>query len=132
VGILAAVGISQYSATVEKSRLAEAKVRIGVMRQLAYQYWLEKGDMTNITNADVGVDGSCSTGSFYSYDITVGSSVWVGLNARRCTSGGKAPNISTRYSFYYWFFPDNSHAGGWGCQYDDTTSCFGLPTAPYN
>ncbi|MHB8158241.1 MAG: prepilin-type N-terminal cleavage/methylation domain-containing protein [Desulfocucumaceae bacterium] len=34
VGILAAVGISQYSLTVEKARTAEAKVRIGAMRQL--------------------------------------------------------------------------------------------------
>jgi len=29
VGVLAAVGISQYSLTVEKSRLAEAKIHLG-------------------------------------------------------------------------------------------------------
>ena len=30
VGILAAVGLTQYSSIVEKSRLAEAKTRIGL------------------------------------------------------------------------------------------------------
>ena len=34
VGILAAVGMTQYSAIVEKSRLAEARIRIGICASL--------------------------------------------------------------------------------------------------
>ena len=37
VGILAALGISQYSIIVERGRITEAKTRLGTMRQLAQE-----------------------------------------------------------------------------------------------
>jgi prepilin-type N-terminal cleavage/methylation domain-containing protein len=125
VGILASLGLTQYSLVVEKARLAEAKVRIGVMRNLAYEYYLNNGVMTGIQNADLGVDGNCSTSSYYKYWINPWAT---GLNlaAQRCTSGGKAPNASRGYTFFMGYYPGTGQST-WDCYYDDTlTSCFGL------
>lgn len=129
VGILAAVGISQYSTTVEKSRLAEAKIRIGTMRDLAHQYWLENGDMTNIQDADLGVDGVCYPTDWHSYAIRSKTSTYVDLAAWRCTSGGKTPNASGVYDYYMRYYPSTGQSA-WYCYYTDGSSCFGLPTGP--
>jgi prepilin-type N-terminal cleavage/methylation domain-containing protein len=126
VGILASLGLTQYNMTVEKSRTAEAKVRVGVMRNLAYEYYLEKGTLATITNADV--DGtSCSSNSYYSYGVYGAASVSVRLDAYRCTSGGKQPNATRPYQMGYRFYADNSASDYWFCQWVET----GYPACPY-
>ncbi|TAM37919.1 prepilin-type N-terminal cleavage/methylation domain-containing protein [bacterium] len=126
VGILAAVGISQYSLTVEKSRLAEAKVRIGIMRQLAHEYWLNNQNMTNIQYDDVGVDNTCVSTNFYRYYPIDPTSTAVTLGAARCTSGGKTPNASRGYHYYLRYEPGSGWSQ-WHCYYDnDGSGCFGL------
>ena len=126
VGILASLGFTQYSQVVEKSRLAEAKTRIGVMRQLAYEYYLNNGTLTGMVNADVDAGVSCSTGSFYAYYLWVGASgEEASLVAARCTSGGKAPNASREYIFFMSFYP-NTGQSSWHCHYGDSSPCFGL------
>jgi type IV pilus assembly protein PilA len=127
VGILAAVGISQYSLMVEKARTAEAKIRIGTMCQLAYQYYLENQDMTNIRNADVGVDNTCSSTGFYKYSVG-GGSTWQWLRAYRCTSGGKTPNASREYLYQVSYYPGTG-VSTWYCEYTaDRSPCFGFPS----
>ncbi|TAM38164.1 prepilin-type N-terminal cleavage/methylation domain-containing protein [bacterium] len=128
VGILAAVGMTQYSSIVEKARTVEAKVRIGAMRQLTYQYYLENGTLAGLQNSNVGVDDNCYSTDFYSYGLgATDGSTWVDLYAHRCSSGGKTPNVSTRY-YYYLRFYANTGAGTWACHYDDSSSgCFGAP-----
>ncbi len=131
VGILAALGLTQYSTIIEKSRTAEAKIRIGAMRQLAHEYYLNNGTMTGITNADVGVDNtSCSSTSFYSYFIGA-TSTYVTLYARRCLNGGKTPNASFAwwYDYYLRYYPATGQCT-WYCWLLYTGgACFGLP--PY-
>jgi len=103
VGILAAVGISQYSKTVEKSRGAEARQILGQIRKLAYEYYLQNGTVTGITDADLNIGtaanqipGSpayyCGSTHYFSYGISSYTSnpTFVGY-ARRCPSGGKPP-----------------------------------------
>jgi len=125
VGILAAVGISQYSTTVEKSRLAEAKVRLGAMSKLAYEYYLNNGTLTGIANADVGADNTCSSGSFFRYWIDPYPTTII-LEATRCTSNGKTPNATREYQFYAYFTPGTGYFE-WRCMYTDNWSfCFGL------
>jgi type IV pilus assembly protein PilE len=128
VGILASLGFTQYSQVVEKSRLAEAKTRIGVMRQLAYEYYLNNGTLTGMVNADVDAGVSCSTGSFYAYYLWVGASgEEASLVAARCTSGGKAPNAQRGYNFRLKYYPSTGRQT-WLCAYtDNSSSCFGLP-----
>ncbi len=127
VGILAAVGLSQYSLVVEKSRLAEAKIRIGVMRQLAYEYYLNNRYMTGIPNSYVGVDNTCTSTDFYSYSVSnLGPNI-VYLMATRCAEGGKSPNAGRMYYYVLEYVPSTGGAI-WHCSYDDDgSSCFGLP-----
>ena len=132
VGILAALGISQYSLIVEKGRTAEARVHLGTMRQLAQQYWLDNGNMTNIQNADVGVDGACHSSDFYIYWIFTKGQTYVDLNASNCVqgAGGKSPNGSRNYWYAMRFHPDTGQTD-WYCRYgDDQSPCFGLPSYP--
>ncbi|TAM42075.1 prepilin-type N-terminal cleavage/methylation domain-containing protein [bacterium] len=125
VGILAAVGMTQYSSIVEKSRLAEAKIRLGTMRQLAYEYYLNNGTLVGIQNSDVGVDNTCSSTSFYQYLVGGGSTV-VNMYAVRCTSGGKTPNASRGYSFFLHYGAD-PEVSEWHCYWNDDGNepCFG-------
>ncbi|MCK9432714.1 MAG: prepilin-type N-terminal cleavage/methylation domain-containing protein [Candidatus Omnitrophica bacterium] len=126
VGILAALGLTQYNQVVEKSRTTEAKVRIGVMRDLAYEYYLNNGDMSGMTDSDVGAVGSCSTaGGYYWYQAWV-ASTYVSLAAVRCTSGGKPPDASKGYVYYLSYYPSTGQSS-WHCYYSgDGSGCFGL------
>ncbi|MDD5691995.1 MAG: prepilin-type N-terminal cleavage/methylation domain-containing protein [Candidatus Omnitrophica bacterium] len=128
VGILAAVGISQYSLTVEKGRTAEAKTRIGTMRQLAYQYYLENGSLSGITNADVGMTNTCTSTDFYNYYVSVYLPLGVvKLVASRCTSNGKTPNASSSYYYYQVFTPSSGNITWYSCKASDNSSYLGLP-----
>jgi prepilin-type N-terminal cleavage/methylation domain-containing protein len=127
VGILASLGLTQYSTVVEKSRQAEAKVRLGVMRSLTYEYYLNGGDLTSLTNADLGVDSACHSTDFFKYLLGTQTSTYVNLHAWRCTSGGKAPNYDREYRFFMRYYPSTG-SSTWHCYYsDDSSPCFGLP-----
>ncbi|MDD5691808.1 MAG: prepilin-type N-terminal cleavage/methylation domain-containing protein [Candidatus Omnitrophica bacterium] len=130
VGVLAALGMTQYTLIVEKARTAEAKVRIGAMRDLAYQYYIEHGSLTGIQYADVGVDNTCTSTDYYSYwSYDAGS--WLSLVATRCTSGGKSPDVDVSRQYYIamkWY--PSTGLVRWVCVYIlGGRSCFGLPTS---
>jgi prepilin-type N-terminal cleavage/methylation domain-containing protein len=126
VGILASLGLTQYNLVVEKSRLAEAKVRIGTMRQLAYGYYADGGVMSAMQNADLGVGEGCTSNSYYNYWISPSTS-YVQLVADRCASGGKSPNTSRAYRFKLVYYPATGSTT-WYCRYiDDNSPCFGFP-----
>ena len=134
IGILASLGLTQYTAIVEKSRLAEARVRIGVMRSYACQYYMENGTLATLTDADVGVDYTCAAGSYFKYTVrgiagpspNKGVSV-VCLEAMRCTSGGKTPDAGAEYLFYLIARFDGS-SDVWRCGSGATysTGCYGF------
>lgn len=129
VGILAAAGITQYSLMVEKSRLAEAKIRIGAMRQLAHEYYMNNGTVMGIAYSDVGVDYTCRSDGFYRYNATGYAPGYVNLRAYRCTNQGKTPNVDRGYNYFMTYYPATGESK-WCCYYnDDTSSCFGLPTS---
>ena len=128
IGILVSVSLTQYSNIAERARLAEAKTRIGVMRDLAYQYFLEHGSLATIEDIDIGVDNLCSSESFYKYHINLSGNDMVGLAATRCTSGGKPPNTTKEYIFDMSFHPSTGHSS-WSCTYvsGPNADCFGYP-----
>ena len=131
LGILATLGFSQYTATVEKGRTAEALARIGAMRQLAYKYYIENGSLSSIQNSDVGVDYTCYSTDYFKYEIGNKASDCVNLRADRCTTGGKPPNGSTAYSFglsfhvgsgaMNWYANDSKAARITGATYSGST-----------
>ncbi len=103
VGILAAVGISQYSKMVEKGRGAEARMILGQIRKLAYEYYLQNGTITGMANSDINVgtasnqipgpnDSDCRSTYYFRYGISgYASNPTFVAYAGRCPSGGKPP-----------------------------------------
>ncbi len=102
VGILAAIGLTQYSKTVERGRGAEARAILGDIRKLAYNFYLENGTLVGVTDADMNIGSDsdqipsvCRSTHYFAYRRVVllcntGSVVRCWL-ATRCTSGGKTP-----------------------------------------
>ena len=131
VGILAAVGISQYNTTVEKSRLAEARVRIGTMRQLAYNYYLENGSTTGLGDSYMGNTWGCDSSSWYSYTVNMAYQAnYILLEADRCggiRTGGKKPTGARWYVYGMRYVPATGQST-WCCHYRDGAgeNCFGL------
>ena len=109
VGILAAMGITQYSKLVEKSRRAEARIILGQMLKLATAYQLENGVIGGVTNGDLNlgtsadqIPTSCRSTHYFKYGWWIGyPEPYIGLNATRCTSGGKSPQGSEAYSLWW-------------------------------
>jgi prepilin-type N-terminal cleavage/methylation domain-containing protein len=96
VGILAAVGMSQYGRTVEQSRGTELRMIIGNIRQLARSYYLENGSCTGITISDVNIVSgqippSCTSTNYFAYNVACSSSPTMQMWGTRCTPGGKTP-----------------------------------------
>ncbi|MFA5090622.1 MAG: type II secretion system protein [Candidatus Omnitrophota bacterium] len=133
IGALATLGFTQYSTTIERSRLAEAKANIALMRKLAYEYYFKYGSLDGMTNASVGVGScfpgpiTCNTSNYYKYRTGTQTSTSVNMGGVRCTSGGKTPNASRPYVYYITYYPGTDRII-WHCYYDDGTSegCFGL------
>ena len=104
VGILAALGFTQYTKVVEKGRTAEAKAILGTLRTAEEANFLEKGAYNTVANLPVEAPSACATTHYYSYACaTTGT-----CTATRCTAGGKAPNVGTAYTITL------TVAGAWG------------------
>jgi len=94
VGILAAVGMSQYTKVVEKGRAAEARLVLGTLRTAEIAEYTENGSYITVANLGVGAPLVCVTTHYFSYECTT-----AGLcTATRCTTGGKTPNVTTAYT----------------------------------
>ncbi|MDD5156354.1 MAG: prepilin-type N-terminal cleavage/methylation domain-containing protein [Candidatus Omnitrophica bacterium] len=124
LGILATLGYSQYTKIVEKMRIAEAVANLGTVRQLIKGYWLEHGDLSNITDAHVGIGESTdqiprscrSTHYFYYYLYNLGNPNYVSFIAYRCTSGGKSPTYAgNRYGIYMHYYPSTDSPTNFYC-----------------
>ncbi len=99
VGILATVGLNQYTKQTEGSRCAEARAIFGTLAKRMIEYYLVSGNMSTITNINIGVGtsseltpSSCRSTHYFRYDTGGSYSASGGwLHAYRCTSGGKDP-----------------------------------------
>ena len=101
IGILATLGIVQYTTILENGRKAEAKTVLGAMRKQAIIWFQEGGKATTYpASADLGpgagtllgiptVAPACTNTSYY-FGYTMNSTTGTGT-AARCTGGGKAP-----------------------------------------
>jgi len=75
---------------------------LGQMRTLAYQYRLENGTITGVTDADLNLGGTsgvpkystCNDKYWFAYYIATSTDPIIRLDAYRCTSGGKSPQAT--------------------------------------
>lgn len=106
IGILATLGVTQYTTVVEKGRTAEAKMILGLLRKFEVAYNLENGTYAVISGISTSPPTACTSTHYFSYTATAGSNI---ATAIRCTASGKAPNASAAYSLTV-----NYDTGVWG------------------
>lgn len=101
LGILASLGLTNYTKTVEKSRIAEAKTILGQIRTAEEAYKLEYGGYTD-SFSELGLDdlpqGTCSANYYFKYYIGRGPMITV-AQATRCVTGepGRSPYSGPAY-----------------------------------
>lgn len=88
IGVLATLGLTQYSVVTEKGRTAEARSILGVIRKAEIAYNFENQTYAVMGNIFVSAPTACTTTHFFSYVTSVASNA---ATATRCTSGGKTP-----------------------------------------
>lgn len=100
VAILGTLGLTNFSRMVEKSRGAEAKSVLGNLRKLAAAYYMERGNITGISNDTLTLGTAndqtptlCTgrVSHYFSYTVSTVTNPTITLVANRCTSGGKLP-----------------------------------------
>ncbi|MFA4988059.1 MAG: prepilin-type N-terminal cleavage/methylation domain-containing protein [Candidatus Omnitrophota bacterium] len=95
VGILASVGMTQYTKLVEKGRAAEARLILGSLRTAEIAEYQENGAYAGVSGLGVSAPTSCASTHYFSYSCnsTTGT-----CTATRCTTGGKTPQGGTAYT----------------------------------
>ena len=98
LGVMATLAASQYTRMVEKSRGAEARNMLGIIRtnEAAIK---QQNNACSTVPADAGIGGeipsSCTTTHYFSYSLSGATGNSFSALATRCTSGGKNPNYTT-------------------------------------
>lgn len=103
VGILATLGLNQYTKMIENGRSAEAKSILGEVRTLQTAYYTEKGAYaTSFSDLGVTLPANCTTTHYYRYWIDIPSGPFA--VAQRCCVGGKTPDATCpalRWHLYF-------------------------------
>jgi prepilin-type N-terminal cleavage/methylation domain-containing protein len=105
IGVLATVGIMQYSASIEKSRGAEARRALGNLRLMCSAIYLSALSTAGCDNAGMTIGATsdkvpgpaaaqCRATNFFYYQSAPAAPDGVVFTATRCTAGGKAPQGS--------------------------------------
>ncbi len=101
VGILAALGTGNYLRVVEKSRGAEARKVLGMIRNQMWAYYMENNKFTSdLAQLQMSAlpTGTCDTQYYFKYSCGSGG-VTYNITAIRCTTGesGKNPGWIESY-----------------------------------
>lgn len=96
IGILAAVAIVQYVASVERGRTSEARLLLQQIRSAQKNHKIDYGEYaTLMEQLDVEAPESCTGTHYYRYSVNATEAI---ATASRCTSGGKSPDYSREYN----------------------------------
>ncbi|MDD5690961.1 MAG: prepilin-type N-terminal cleavage/methylation domain-containing protein [Candidatus Omnitrophica bacterium] len=97
VGILASVGMTQYTKVVEKGRAAEARLILGSLRSAEVAENMENGAYATLAGLGVSAPSDCTgTTHFFSYSCASATGT---CTATRCGTGtGKTPGSSVAYT----------------------------------
>jgi len=75
IGVLASIALPQYTATIEKSKSAEAATNVGSLRTALDRYWYQNGATTTTTISDLDIDDPNGVvNRLYNYAITANTS----------------------------------------------------------
>ena len=91
VGILAAVGMTQYTKVVEKGRAGESRVLLGSLRTAEVAEFNENGAYLAVASLGVAAPTACATTHYFSYSCATGNGT---CTATRCSASGKTPNAT--------------------------------------
>ena len=96
IGVIATLGLVQYSMMMERSRAQEARTILGVLRKAQVIYKLESGAYSNsIANLQIDVPTACTSTHYFCYACTKATG---NCTAYRCINNtGKPPDYSTSY-----------------------------------
>jgi prepilin-type N-terminal cleavage/methylation domain-containing protein len=106
IGVLATVGIMQYSATIEKSRGAEARQVLGSLRTSCAALYMNSQTTADCTTGNLRIGASadmipgtaaaqCRATNFFFYTAAASAPNGIVFTATRCIAGGKGPQGST-------------------------------------
>jgi prepilin-type N-terminal cleavage/methylation domain-containing protein len=95
VGILASVGMTQYTKVVEKGRAAEARLILGSLRTAEVAYYMEEGSYAAVSDLGVAAPTACTSTHYFSYACNSSTGL---CTATRCTASGKSPQASSSYT----------------------------------
>ena len=95
VGILAALGITQYTKVIEKGRAAEARDVLGSLRAAEVAEMNENGAYAAVANLSVGAPAACAATHYFAYSCDAGTGT---CTADRCQgAAGKQPGGTVVY-----------------------------------
>jgi len=95
VGILASVGMTQYTKVVEKGRAAEARMILGSLRTAEIAENMENGAYVAVSGLGIAAPTACATTHYFSYSCASATGT---CTATRCTTGGKTPQGASAYT----------------------------------
>jgi prepilin-type N-terminal cleavage/methylation domain-containing protein len=99
LGVLASLGVVQYTNVIEKSRTGEAVSCLGTLRTLELVYYQEQGAYGTAAQLNSGLPTAapaCANAAYYyGYSCDSGTGT---CTATRCTGGGKAPQYTAAYT----------------------------------
>jgi prepilin-type N-terminal cleavage/methylation domain-containing protein len=95
VGILASVGMAQYTKVVEKGRAGEARILLSSLRTAEVSYFMENDEYAAIADLNVSAPTSCTSTHYFQYGCDSGDGT---CTATRCTGSGKTPQGATAYT----------------------------------
>jgi len=97
IGVLASVGMTQYTKVVEKGRATEARIVLGSLRSAEVAENMEKGAYTDLAGLGVSAPTDC-TGTTHYFSYACASATGT-CTATRCGTGtGKTPGSSVAYT----------------------------------
>jgi len=106
VGILATLGLNQYTNIIEKGRQAEARSILGILANNLHTYRLQSGTLIGATYADGGIGtsipSSCDSSHYFYYVFDLNVDPNPNLWAIRCTASGRPPQ-GTQYECVMFF-----------------------------
>jgi len=91
VGILAAVGMTQYTKVVEKGRAGESRVLLGSLRTAEVAEFNENGAYLAVSSLGVAAPTTCASTHYFSYSCATATGT---CTATRCAASGKTPNTT--------------------------------------